>query len=96
MQSEEAATEPDGSKATVEPDEGNAPVGKTAPDTVPGNDVSSATLAKTLEKPKSPAKGILKTKTYGLKKKPNSKCTFKCPACETWKSSVQRLNAHYK
>ena len=55
-----------------------------------------AALAITLDKPKSPVKGVLKTKTYGLKKKPASNRTFKCPACETWKSSTQRLNAHYK
>ena len=88
VQSEEPTAELDG-------DKGDAQTTKTPQDADPEDDIPLATLAKTLEKPKSPAKGILKTKTYGLKKKLDSKRTFKCPVCDTWKSSVQRLNAHY-
>ena len=67
-----------------------------AEDTNPDDDVPLATLAKTLDTPKSPVKGVLKTKTYGLKKKTTSNRTFKCPLCETWKSTTQRLNEHFK
>ena len=62
----------------------------------PEDDVPLSNLAKTLETPKSPVKGVLKTKTHGLKKKITSNCIFKCPLCETWKSSTQRLNLHFK
>ena len=66
------------------------------PDPEDEDNVPLATLAKTLEKSKSPVKGVLKTKTYGLKKKPSSNRSFKCPLCETWKSTTQRLNEHFK
>ena len=65
-------------------------------DADPEDDLPLAALAETLEKPNSPVKGVLKTKMYRLKKKHSSNRTFKCPACETWKSSTQLLNAHYK
>ena len=65
-------------------------------DADPEDEIPLAALSKSLEKPKSPVKGVLKTKTYRLKKKPDSNRTFKCPACETWKSSVHRLSDHYK
>ena len=51
------------------------------------DDLPLSTLAKKLEN--SLVKGTLKTKTYKLKKKPDSNRSFKCPVCETWKSSVQ-------
>ena len=60
------------------------------------DDIPLATLAKTLEKPKLPVKGVLKTKTYSLKKKPDSKRTFRCIACDVVKSSVHNLNMHYR
>ena len=82
----------------IEPDRDNddARATEATQDADPEDDLPLAALAKTLEKPKSPVKGILKSKTYGLKMKPDSNRTFKCPACETWKSSVQWLNVHYK
>ena len=40
-------------------------------------------------------KGMLKTTTYGLKKKPDKNQTFRCTQCEAVKSFVQRLNTHY-
>ena len=60
------------------------------------DDVPLATLAKTLDDPKAKVKGVLKTKLYGLKKKPTSNRSFKCPLCETWKSTTHRLNEHFK
>ena len=62
----------------------------------PEDDIPLSTIKKTLEAEKSPVKGVLKTKTYGLKKKTTSNRSFKCPLCETWKSSTQRLNSHFK
>ena len=97
VQSEEQPLLPGTDELPVEPEQNKdeAIVEETEePD--PEDDVPLATPAKTLETQKSPAKGVLKTKTYGLKKKPASNRTFKCPLCETWKSSTQRLNAHFK
>ena len=99
VQSEELTIMPAGDKSNPEtvntvqePDNNTAK----EDDNKPEDDIPLSELAKTLEESKSPTKGVLKTKTYGLKKKPDSKRTFKCPACDTWKSSVQRLNDHYK
>ena len=81
--------------ASEQEKEGTAAIKETEePD--PEDDLPLATLAKTLEQPKSSLKGVLKTKTYGLKKKSASNRSFKCPVCETWKSTTQRLNAHYR
>ena len=41
-------------------------------------------------------KGALKTKTYALKKKPDSKRTFKCSECNAVESSIHKLNGHHK
>ena len=41
-------------------------------------------------------KGALKTKTYALKKGPDSKCTFKCSECNAVESSIHKLNEHHK
>ena len=40
-------------------------------------------------------KGSLKTKTYVLKKKPDTKRSFKCSECNVTKSTVQELNNHH-
>ena len=49
------------------------------------------------EKPSNKnVKGTLRTKSYGLKKKPDVNRTFKCSVCNVVKSSVQKLNAHYR
>ena len=43
-----------------------------------------------------PKKGSLHMKGYGLKRKQASRRTFKCDQCDSVKSSIQKLNAHYK
>ena len=43
-----------------------------------------------------PKKGSLSMKGYGLKRKQTSNRTFKCVQCDSVKSSIQKLNAHYK
>ena len=97
VQSEESppASSAPGTKTAEDPlvnkDTDDAPITTVAQD---ADDLPLSTLAKKLEK--QPVKGTLKTKTYKLKKKADSNRSFKCPACETWKSTVQRLNAHYK
>ena len=72
----------------------DAPTKPTTDDADPDDDLPLSVLAKKLES--QPVKGTLQTKTYKLKKKADSNRSFKCPACETWKLTVQRLNAHYK
>ena len=92
LRTEQAEEPPTPALAEPEVNNETAHENNTSKDVDPEDDVPLATLSKT----KSPTKGVLKTKTYGLKKKPASNRTFKCPACETWKSTVQHLNAHYK
>ena len=58
VQSKEPLADPDG-------DKGDTHTINTPQNADPEDDIPLATLAKTLEKPKTPAKGILKTKTYG-------------------------------
>ena len=42
-------------------------------------------------------KGALKTKTYTLKKKTDSKrCSFKCSECKVVKKTIKELNIHHK
>ena len=41
-------------------------------------------------------KGSLKTKTYVLKKKPDSKQTFKCSECKAVETSIHKLNEHHR
>ena len=41
-------------------------------------------------------KGSLKTKTYVLKKKPDSKRTFKCSECKAVETSIHKLNEHHR
>ena len=41
-------------------------------------------------------KGALKTKTYALKKKLDSKQTFKCSECKAVETSIQKLNEHHR
>ena len=41
-------------------------------------------------------KGALKTKTYALKKKPDSKRTFKCSECKAVETSIHKLNEHHR
>ena len=41
-------------------------------------------------------KGSLKTKTYVLKKKPDTKRSFKCSECNVIKSTVHELNDHHR
>ena len=41
-------------------------------------------------------KGSLKTKTYVLKKKLNSKRTFKCSECKVIETSIHKLNEHHR
>ena len=40
-------------------------------------------------------KGSLKTKSYVLKKRPDTKRSFRCSECNVVKSTVQELNAHH-
>ena len=44
----------------------------------------------------SSIKGLFKTKTHALKKKPDSKRKYRCPVCGVVKSSVQMVNEHHK
>ena len=41
-------------------------------------------------------KGCLKTKTYALRKKPNTNRLFKCSECNVTKSTVHALNEHHR
>ena len=42
-------------------------------------------------------KGTLRTKTYTLKKKTNTKCrSFKCSECDVVKKSIRELNIHHE
>ena len=41
-------------------------------------------------------KGSLKTKTYVLRKKPNTNRSFKCSECNVTKSTVHELNEHHR
>ena len=41
-------------------------------------------------------KGTLETKTYVLKKKSDSKRTFKCSECKILETSIQKLNEHHQ
>ena len=45
---------------------------------------------------KEPKKGSLRMKGYGLKRKQTSNRTFKCVQCDSVKSSIKKLNAHFK
>ena len=63
-----------------QPDQINVP----PPPNEPGDDTSNA------------RKGCLKTKTYVLRKKPNTKRLFKCSECNVTKSTVHELNEHHR
>ena len=49
------------------------------------------------DKPEPPVKGTLKTKTYALKKKVETKrCSFKCSECDVVKTLIKDLNIHHE
>ena len=49
------------------------------------------------DKPEPPVKGTLKTKTYALKKKVETKRrSFKCSECDVMKTSIKDLNIHHE
>ena len=81
MDAEQSETKDDQAETPVDqPDNVIAPLPMEEPD-------KDATATK---------KGSLKTKTYVLKKKLDTKRSFKCSECNVTKSTVQELNNHHR
>ena len=63
---------------------------------VPPVNVQLPTNVQTQDDTNTSKKGLLKTKTYVLKKKPEAKRSFRCSECNIIKTSIQKLNEHHR